>query len=225
VDVDLRDLRVLEDLFGDRASLAYGTVISGSIDLPGQIRRYEFSALADDMATLTLLTPMHTLFMVSLIAPDETVVFSQATDNRRWPNLFLDQTGTYELVVRSHNGTTGAYTMALSDQPIEALPFLSVNGTVSGSIDRFGDVDDWPFMGSEGQVVTLYADAPPGPLHMAMRVLDSSRAVIATGIALAGYDSQIVDLSIPADGEYLVQVYPGPLSTTELGDYELHLWE
>lgn len=192
---------------GGSIGIGYGQAITATIESSSDVLNFEWVAQAGD---LTWLSVIGDTFEFDLTAPDDTVIDQRTTSSYQLSEFLLDQTGTYRLRVSSSGGSTGSTTVALSDQPIETLTALEFDSPVSDTISPYGDVDDRPVTLLSEQVITIYADRTAGPGHARVRLLDASRQVVATGSSgtpVEGQDSQIVDFTVPADGDYIVQVY------------------
>jgi len=186
--------------------IAYGQSVVDAIDFAGDIVCYEWSATAGDLTWLSVTGATHEY---ELFAPDGTSLFAQTTSDFRLEELVLGQTGTYRLFIRSDGGSKGNFTLGLSDQPIEAPIALGLNSRSSADLSPYGDVDEYTFSGTAGQVVTFYADTG-STTDVQLRLLDSSRMLVAAGAPLFGGDSDdsaLEDFVLPATDTFIVQVF------------------
>ncbi len=144
------------------------------------------------------------------VSTSGSVVDERNSGTYRLPEIHFDQTGTYRLFVRSYGSLGGPFTIGLSDQPIESLPPLVLGVPQADALSPCGDVDDWPFSGTAGQIVSFLGDTA-STTDSRIRLLDAAtRTVLVTGTATTATDaddSEIVNFELPATGDYLLQVY------------------
>ncbi|MFG0244850.1 MAG: Ig-like domain-containing protein, partial [Phycisphaerales bacterium JB052] len=95
---------------------------------------------------------------MSVVSPGGNVVSSGLSTNGRIFEIDMTSAGAYRILLRSTAVDNAPVTFALSDQPVEMLPVLSLDSPVSDSIDPFGDVDERPMTLQQGDVVSFYCD-------------------------------------------------------------------
>ncbi|MFT4538941.1 MAG: hypothetical protein ACI835_001379 [Planctomycetota bacterium] len=159
----------------------------------------------------------------SLFGPNEELVDEWASPTRR-VDVLMESAGEYKLAVRKNSGSTGAYNLGLSDQPVETLPGLAYDTPITDTLCPSGDVDERPFIGTAGETVTTNADTTTTSDVM-LRLLDySTRAILAqgsNGTWSDADDSEIFDHELPATGNYIVQVFTEVASESGTPSYTL----
>ncbi|MFT5153141.1 MAG: hypothetical protein ACI841_003141, partial [Planctomycetota bacterium] len=189
----------------------FGGSASGSISNTNERICYDFSASAGDSCWITTKGSLRW----SLDSPDGVELLNW-TGNSRQVDVLLPVDGFYKLSVRSQGATTGSYSLGLSDHPTETLPLLAYDTQVNDSITPFGDVDEWPFAGTQGELLTAFVDTAT-TVDLRMRVLDATtREVYVTGTGTTVHDtddSEILDFPLPMTGDYLLQVYTEAIDT------------
>ncbi|MHC4993606.1 MAG: PPC domain-containing protein, partial [Planctomycetota bacterium] len=172
-----------------------------------------------------------------LIAPDGTTQLATVNTGRgdlqaiEIDDFVLPMAGTY-LIQVSDDGDdhTGSFTVGVSDQPIESPVSLpAFNTLIDDAIDFMGDVDEFTFNGSIGQVLTFERLGGSGiNVDIDLTLFDPTGAVIAG----AGSDDGLFDhLTLLTSGLYTLRIEPrgdqGPRASQQLdntGAYRFAVW-
>ncbi|HXG10971.1 MAG TPA: PPC domain-containing protein [Gemmataceae bacterium] len=107
-----------------------------------------------------------------------------------------------------------------------------MNAPTPGAITVADEVDEWTFFGRPGRAVIVVVNpgrgASPAPLAPTLnfadvRLLNPSGVVIASGVsASSGQVVSLIDVQLPADGTYRIQVRAAPGG--DCGNYMLTAW-
>lgn len=188
---------------------------------------YEFDANANSAATIVLSS--NRTMRLALVGPNLQTLVSDQRSSFRWRDVRLPQTGTYTLLVGSRDTNDLTYTIGLSDQFVETLPAVQLDAPILGEIVSHNDVDDHPISLTAGQLVTAQADWLSGqtsvtnPISVAL--IDAvTRVPVARSLPGSAPDplgARIVDVVVPATGEYLLQVSATGTGTGEQFSYRL----
>ncbi|MBC7811429.1 MAG: pre-peptidase C-terminal domain-containing protein, partial [Burkholderiales bacterium] len=138
--------------------------------------------------------------------------------------ISLPETGSYQVIVESVKGS-GTYRIGMSGPP-QSFD-LSEDGItrLEGELSEVFPAQQWLFTGRAGQTLTLTMSAITDGLDPFLRLYDADNNLLARNddsadIAL-GSDAQIAQLTLPADGVYLIEAarFEG------IGQYELIIVE
>jgi len=164
-----------------------------------------------------------------LLAPDGTTQLATVATARgdlqavEIDDFVLPTAGTYTITVNDDNDDhTGSFVVAVSDQPVEAPAALpGFNTVIDDAIEAVGDVDEYSFAGTAGQVVTVERLA--GDLGLTLFGPDDS-IIAGSGV----FDSLLDLVTLPADGAYRLRFEPGGGSVhadlDDTGDYRFAVW-
>ena len=138
----------------------------------------------------------------------------------------LPVAGTYTIRVSDYgNNNTGSFTVGVSDQPIsDPTPLLAFDTKieVEDAIMPLGDVDDYTFTGTAGEIVTV--ERLFSTFDLTLYGPDGS--VVAGG----GTADSLLDLvTLPCDGTYTLRIEPsgGTVSSAleDTGDYSFAIFK
>jgi streptogramin lyase len=122
--------------------------------------------------------------------------------------ISLPQSGIYQVVVESVKGS-GTYRIGVSGPP-QTFELSSDGITrLEGELSEVFPAQQWTFTGQAGQTLTLTMTAVTDGLDPFLRLYDAEGNLLARNddaadIAL-GSDAQIAQLTLPADGVYLIE--------------------
>ena len=168
--------------------------------------------------------------MLELYGPDGSLLASQGPTNAysyasEIDDFVLPAEGTY--IIRSYdyyNSYTASFTIGVSDQPVTSpTPLPDFDTTVTDAIESLGDVDDYTFAGTVGEVVTV--ERLTGS-YFDLTLFDATGAVLAGG---GNSDSLLELITLPTDGTYTLRIEPAggvaSSSLDETGDYSFVVWK
>lgn len=198
--------------------LVVGDTAAGSIAMPGEVDRFQFDGDAGSAVTLTM-RPTGELDGVLEVHTSESGSLARvdAADARgvEVVSFILDETGTYDVPVQGASGSTGDYELSLQ-QAVE----LVEGEELSGSIDGVGEIDQFPFAGQTGRAVTITLQSDDD-LDGVVAVLDASGGEIARSNSGLANGPEIVTMTLPDDGTYVVVVTGATESAGSTGPYTL----
>ena len=185
------------------ARLAVDTPVAGALDYRATVGRWTFDGTAgqvvsvaadseafDPEVELRLPTGKH------LESDDDSGAGTNA-----WLQETLPVTGRYEVWVRTIDGKTGAYRLAV-DTVAEAR--LTANTPVAGALDNRSRVRVWGFDGVAGQVLRVAARSDEFAPEVELR-LPTGERVGPVESGDTGSDAWLI-ATLPADGRYRVWV-------------------
>ena len=139
--------------FLDHQLLGYGSVVSALISAATAPTTIGFQASAGDTVTFSLSASV--TLRTSLISPSGQIVFDDQSGSRNWPSIELLESGTYRLLLNLTGPFGGVFTIALSDEPVEAPSAASLGAPFVDEISPFGDVDHVEFELDEPSTVSF----------------------------------------------------------------------
>ncbi|MAE65735.1 MAG: hypothetical protein CMJ18_15810, partial [Phycisphaeraceae bacterium] len=215
-------------------AVGFGETVAGSIDNAGDA--YELSLVVgatevgSPVSIVVTAPPDPFGQILELFGPDN-VRIGVVSSNRSFgvwavelDDVYLPVEGTYTIRVReTGDNDTGAFTIGVSDQPVEPpTPIAGFNQVIGGTIDFVGDVDGFTFAGLAGQVVTVER-VSGGSADVTLYRPDGS--VLAGG---GVNDTRLHLVTLPEDGTYSVRVEArnGPVNSEvdDTGAYSFVVW-
>lgn len=227
------DRYTLTVALNDEPTYSGGGPISFNQELRGQLLpkaedEWTFNGQANQNISIILqplgeFDPLFTLY-----GPDgtELATFDEgySGDAEILGNLALPVTGTYRIVVRSFSENGGQYTLTLDEGNEEVANFYEAGDLIYGDarreVLRESEIHVWYLTGRAGDQINLTVTPISSSIDLDIWLLDPERrrqAVQDNG--LAG-EPEIIDFTLPRDGEYivLVQEFFGMA-----GEYEIQL--
>ena len=138
--------------------LSIGEIVTGTIDVAGEVESYTFNAAAGQSLYFDHQGGWGYLFNWRLTDPLGSVVFDSELGDRG--PIDLGTTGGYVLDITGINNATGSYQFQVFDVPAPVTAVFSLGDVVSASIDVPGELDIYTFDASAGQ--SLFVDHQGG---------------------------------------------------------------
>ena len=204
-------------------ALLPGVPVQGTLQPGAAPQLWTYEGTAGDTITLSAVDQTRTdafalgLDMaLRLTAPDGTEI--AYNDDQLGDNLFgvydaqlarrtLPQSGSYTVAVEWQQGS-GTYTLGISrDLPLE----LSAEGVTqtSGRLQDVFPAQRWAFSGRAGEVLTFTMTTESGTLDPVLMIYQPDGDLLAynddAADPLLDVNAQIVQLSLPVDGTYVVE--------------------
>jgi RHS repeat-associated protein len=111
---------------------------------------------------------------------------------------------------------------------------LYLGQTTPATIATSGDLDEFVFFGRANQTITVAVSTgaaslpvplPPFLNYAQVSLLDSTGAVLLSNSnSVGGGPVTLLNVPLPADGNYRVQVRAGPQQSNAIGNYEITVW-
>ena len=213
-------------------SIPFNAVISGSIDEPGEIDLFSFSALAGQEVTLWgNWSGGLTAGQIAVLAPDGTTLTSAEGNNTSLlADVAMPLTGIYAIRIRAASTSPfgqGAYQFTISD-PETATEAIAYGQTLTHSIAVRGDDHEWQFDAVAGDLVSFSYQGPKltggirfvNPDGTTEMVLPGGTSVVrfATAVAQTGtYLFSIDDDN--STGSYTIRLDQGSFADEVAGAY------
>jgi hypothetical protein len=165
-------------------SISIGELVSGSIDTPGAVKQYQFSATAGQVVFFDLqqLSSSNDVDF-RLQDPNGATVFASTVHpanvglGDRGP-LVLDLAGTYTLVVDPQGDATSSFQFKLWNVPATTSTSISVGDVVADSIDTPGAVNQYQFSAAAGQVIYFDLQQLTSSIDVDFRLQDPNGATV-----------------------------------------------
>lgn len=198
---------------GDVGSLTYGDTVTGEILGGSGEEAWTFTADAGDFIDVTA-RPIDDEFDLILdvvdgngrsILPNGEVDLSFDAEYVR--NLKVEESGTYAILVRGYEGSTGSYELTLR-QPNDGQP-----GSIIISGDELVDAEDahfFPFTALEGEIVTMQVQ--PGSVETDVVVEfwnDDTDEILGEQDLSTGFEELTVEIPETANYYFLVRGFEG----------------
>ena len=144
---------------GSPTAIAYNQQKVGDLSVDCQIRNFDFSGTAGDVATLLYYGPAYARY-VKVYAPNGTpLATSGAGLGAAVTDLILPLTGMYRVEVEAaDNQALGSFSLGLSR--LAGATALTLNTDTPGSIAQIGETDVFSFSGTSGSVIAVQATTP-----------------------------------------------------------------
>lgn len=215
--------------------LVYNQPVGGRLDGDHLEDWYIFHGRAGDVITLRLSAAGSTLDPFLIVTDGAGYELARADDSDGSPDavisdLSLPADGSY--LVRAtrygfaHGPSTGTYTLAIETDAVPSGPGttsphpLTPGVPVSGTLDLETPVQRYAFRAQAGQQATVTAARTAGMLDPVLVLRGPEGTPLATGHPwIAAGETQILSISLPADGLYTLDVTLSDLSTA--GTYRL----
>ncbi|MBS0261739.1 MAG: hypothetical protein JSS02_07245 [Planctomycetes bacterium] len=142
--------------------------------------------------------------------------------------------GWYDLWVASDQGLSAPRTIFLGNrqefvesEPNESLAMATrvpLSVVVNGRMERGGDLDHYRFAARQGDrvIIECWAERMDSPLRATLEVYDDRGRRLASNRGYFGTDP-LVDLQVPADGDYVVRVQDLTLQGSDAHVYRLEI--
>ncbi len=148
---------------GNSVPISYGESIESSLEVASDLDHYTFNGTEGDIITLQLND--FSILQASqfrLYNPDGSLAIEVQPENGGIGNallqdFYLDQTGTYSLMVSDVGGNdTGDYVFTLEsvNTPGNSVP-INYGESIESSLEVASDLDHYTFNGTEGDIITL----------------------------------------------------------------------
>ena len=207
-------------------ALAYGDMVSGSIDPAGEVDVYVFKAKAGDVALIAGNEPCCRSYSLQVEVFDpqgKSLAKGFATSNnsmvRLSPTLTAD--GNYTVRVQKSTAETAPYTLVLKNLASSAGIAVTYGDAVTADISPAGDVDIYTFLGKVGDVALIAGNEPCCRSYsLQVEVLDPQGKSLAKGSATSNDSMVRLSPTLTAGGNYTVRVQK---STAETAPYTLVL--
>ena len=131
------------------APLTFGTDITGTIDLPGELDVFTFTATVGQRIFYDALTSAEDDLRVRLISPTGQQIISNHDEANDGPHTLVEN-GLYLLNLSGSGDAIGDYHFRVVEPTIAFAP-LTLGADVTGTIDLPGDLDVYTFTGTVGQ--------------------------------------------------------------------------
>ncbi len=228
---------------GDSGIISSGQTKLASINRPGNMDVYAFSASASDSFELTMGTggagsvhPDLTLYGPSGIQIQEATSSFSAGTVRIIYVVPAGGTGTYTVIAQDDNNDsplTGAYNLELAKIPaIQAVDpdgdsgVLTSNQTKFASINRLGNMDIYTFSASVKDSFELtMSTGSSGAVHPDLTLYDPSGAQIQEATSSFSTGTARIDYVVPTGGmgTYTVVAQDDNYDSPQVGPYNLEL--
>jgi hypothetical protein len=208
--------------------IAFGQTLQGQLPAGGQ-HYWVFPATAGQRVSLVI-EPEATTFdaVLDLYGPDgqRLVALDEgfSGDPEVLSGFALPTTGEYAVLVRSFSPQGGPYTLSLDEGEQPIANFYDAGDLAYGEVRpeslQRQEAHAWFFQGREGDHI-LVRVTPRGPgLDPDVWLLDAELARVAAVDAFAAGEPETIELTLSADGQYVVLVrdFRG-----EPGEYEIAL--
>ncbi|MDQ7027809.1 MAG: hypothetical protein Q9P44_19885 [Anaerolineae bacterium] len=198
--------------------LTAGIAVEGTLNDDTSQQTWAFDALAGERITLTAVASLESLTLdiaLRLLAPDGSELIFVDNDeegltlnpfNPQIRSLDLPQDGEYVVIVELVSGT-GRYQMGLSKS--RNLELETGELAVQGMLSEVLPLQEWILDGRGGQSITVTLESVSGTLDPIVRVLNPRGDVLAENDdaldAGLGLNSQVIDVSLPQNGAYIIQ--------------------
>ncbi len=206
--------------------IVYGQSISGEIRSADQSDAYYFYGAANDVIGVqTIRTVGDLVPSLQIVTPAGTALAVNSNKSAgslsTLQNVRLPQEGVYAVIVRHSDSTTqtsGRYLLALQVISGSRLKnrlsgILSPGQTVSGALVVTDNTNTWLIKGRAGERLSLVASAlqrGAEPTPLGLRLMDTAGTTFASQDVFLPQDSaRLMDVMLPADGIYRVQVIGG----------------
>lgn len=199
-------------------ALVPGVEVRGTLNTQTPQQEWTLAGTAGQVITISAVDNGSGMMDVSLrlIAPDGSELAAnddqEGTDlpnvtDAQLADLVLALDGVYTVRVELVAGS-GSYSLGVSrEQSFERTADGATR--LSGSITAALPVERWTFQGKAGQTLTFTMQAQGGTLDSVLRLLDPNNTVLAENDdaedTALGKDSQLVQVSLPADGNYTLE--------------------
>lgn len=221
------------------ASMAMGTIAAEAIGSVGDVDEFTFNAASagQEMVLLVQLQQGMTAegLKVELLRGTQLVAqvvadsVTASLDDRGTGRITLAQAGPYTIRVSGHiagtpETTTGTYRLELYpvDRRAEAAGEIRIDGaSVSGVIDRPGDVDEYELPGTAGQLVVLHGTGAPVRLPLQGELLAPDGSVVGGVVVRGATPSYGWRVRLPVTGTYRLRVASIPATNMGSGPFTI----
>jgi len=142
---------------GNATPLNFSETIAGTIDVPGEMDNYTFSAQAGDQIIARIGSSWSYHAQLQLYAPNGTLIDEDYGYRTCILEITLTDTGIYTLLASDKNGDdTGDYGIFLQriNNPVNATP-LGFGETVAGNTTQRAEMDAYTFTGEAGDHIVV----------------------------------------------------------------------
>jgi len=200
---------------GNATPLNFGETIAGTIDVPGEMDNYTFSAQAGDQIIAHMGSSWINFAQLQLYAPNGTLIEEDYGSRTCTLEITLVDTGIYTLLASDKNGDdTGDYGVFLQkiNNPVNATP-LGFGETITGNISQLVEMDTYIFSAEVGDSIIARMGSSWFN-HPAIKLYAPNGTLIGT--KSGQYVCELTEM-IPETGNYTLLV--GDYSSNDIGEY------
>ena len=204
---------------GNATPLNFGETIAGTIDVPGEMDNYTFSAQAGDQIIAHMGSSWINFAQLQLYAPNGTLIEEDYGSRTCTLEITLVDTGIYTLLASDKNGDdTGDYGVFLQkiNNPVNATP-LGFGETITGNISQLVEMDTYIFSAEVGDSIIARMGSSWFN-HPAIKLYAPNGTLIGT--KSGQYVCELTEM-IPETGNYTLLV--GDYSSNDIGEYGIFL--
>jgi hypothetical protein len=140
-------------------SITIAEPVTGSVDSIGEIRDYQFSETAGAVVYIEAQAACATNPLDwRLVGPDGGPLGIAESCNDLGREV-LPASGVYTVRVAASGSATGAYAFTVLAVPVEPVTAINVGQAVTGTIDAIGEIRDYTFTATAGEIVNIKAQA------------------------------------------------------------------
>ena len=206
------------------ASISFGETVQCSIDTPGEIDTYTFSATAGDKVLVRMGRPSGNLWPEIIIKDTGGIILCDDYDTitAEIISCSLSATGTYSILADDYlEDYTGDYYLYLQRLNNPGSPTAIAFGqTLPGSITTAAEMDSYTFSATAGDKVLVRMGRSSGNLWPEIRIYGPDGVMVCDD-----YDTitaEIASCSLVATGTHTILAYDG-IDSAYTGDYYLYL--
>ncbi len=201
------------------SSIAPGQTVSGNIDQPGAHDIYTFTVAAGTVAYFAAASNCAPVDLSYEIDRADGNAFAGAINMcGELGRVEFDTAGTYQLLVRPSDSTTGAYQVIWKESRADQTSSIAPGQIVSGNIDQPGAHDIYTFTVAAGTVAYFAAapDCTGTELLYSIDHADGNAFFASTGVC-----SDLGRVEFDTAGDYQLRVFPSDAAT---GPYQV-VWK
>jgi hypothetical protein len=179
----------------------------------GGIHRWRFEVFADEIVTISA-GPSPNLDIAFKLTDPNGAVLSITDANPTGQSETVNQmtlitAGMYEIEVSPAGGTSGTYSLVVTDTTSEAYLVFKINlsygGIGTGSLPEITD-HLWDFAGSEGDMVTIRTTPTSANDLVLFLIAPDSTELIFVDNGDQGSPEEILNYLLPETGTYSIRV-------------------
>ncbi len=204
--------------------IAFGEILSGTIDPAIEMDAYTFSGTASDQILVRMVDTSDTFSSeVGVYRPDGTrLCFDSESLGLAEAECSLDTSGTHTILVADSGGNdTGTYTLYLRrpNNPVNAIP-IAFGDILSGTIDPAIELDAYTFDGTAGDQVFVRMTATSGDIDPQFEVYAPDGTQLCSD---SGYGSTPAEAECSLDSDGTYAILGGDRGGNDTGTYTLEL--
>ncbi len=203
--------------------ITYGQTMTGTIQGPGQVVTYTFTASAGDKVLVRMSKSSGTLWPgITVYSPDGTKACeAYSSSTAVIASCTLTSTGTFSILAYDYFGTgTGDYSLYLQRLNNPGSPVsIALGQTLSGSITTPAEMDTYTFTASAGDKMLVRMSISSGTLWPGITVYSPDGTRLCE--TYSSSTAVIASCTLTSTGTYSILAYD--YFGTGTGDYSLYL--